>query len=178
MAIEPVESHLAREERFKCIQSVRDYMVITANSAGVVSLMDLRGAVNMISVDDSDDDDASSRDNSESNDDDPDEDDEMELAVDIIESVRLGTGARITCLAAWCKSTECQLQQPSNESERISTKKPKKSEEKRDASKRKHEGNGEETMDAETVKKARALVEKAKKLKSKRDKKKKKKVAN
>lgn len=48
MAIEPVDSHLAREERFKCIQSVRDYYIVTANSAGVVSLMNLQGAVDMM----------------------------------------------------------------------------------------------------------------------------------
>ncbi|KAL3910083.1 MAG: hypothetical protein SGILL_007831 [Bacillariaceae sp.] len=176
MAIEPVESHLAREERFKCIHGVRDYMVITANSAGVVSLMDLRGAVNMISVHDEEDG-QEDEDSGESDGDSADADEEMELAVDIIESVRLGTGARITCLAAWCKSTECQLQEPSNESEaeRIPTRNRNKSEEKRNVSKRKHEkGNGDETMDAATVKKARSLVEKAKKLKSKRDKKKKK----
>jgi WD40 repeat protein len=176
MAIEPVESHLAREERFKCIHGVREYMVVTANSAGVVSLMDLSGAIKMITVDNNEeeDDDGSK----EGEDDGVGEEDDIELAVDIIESVRLGTGARITCLAAWCKSTECQLQEIFNEesvTEKIPSKKKEISEVKRDALKRKHDGNADgETMDAETVKKARSLVEKAKKLKTKRDKKKKK----
>lgn len=38
-----------------------------------------------------------------------DEGDDTELAVDIIESVGLGTGARITCLAAWCKPKAIQI---------------------------------------------------------------------
>ncbi|KAL3912722.1 MAG: hypothetical protein SGILL_006773, partial [Bacillariaceae sp.] len=97
MAIEPVESHLAREERFKCIHGVRDYMVVTANSAGVVSLMDLRGAINMILPNNAQEgDDEDSDEISEDDDSNSDGDDDLELAVDIIESVRLGTGARIT----------------------------------------------------------------------------------
>jgi WD40 repeat protein len=115
MAIEPVdttdrESHTAGEERFKCVQSVSPYHVVTANSAGVVSLMSLAGAIRMLqSPGDDDDDDGNDGDSSDgdveppskTSQDESDSEEEEELAVDIIDSVQLGTGARITCLAAW-----------------------------------------------------------------------------
>ena len=177
MAIEPVESHLAREERFKCIQCVRDYYVVTANSAGVVNLMNLQGAVNMI-MSDNQEQDSESENDSDSNDEDggSEEDNEgMELAVDIIESVRLGTGARITCLAAWCKSADCQL-----EEEKVDVQKEKQST-KEDLQKkhlkRKQDVN-DISMDKEAVKKARSLIDQARKLDKKREKKRKKKLSN
>lgn len=182
MAIEPVDSHLAKEERFKCIQSVRDYIVVTANSAGVVSLMDLRGAIKMITSDDDKrgtDDNGRDGDSDGGNDDD-DDDNDTELAVDIIESVRLGTGARILCLAAWCKTEETQFDESSKREEadnmvtqKISTEDPQQQ---LQATKRKHYSKSDVSMDADAVKKARSLVEKAKKLKMRRDKKKTRKV--
>ncbi len=174
MAIEPVESHVAREERFKCIQTVRDYYVVTANSAGVVSLMNLQGAINMMMSEPEDEDENSVSDDESRDQDSDDDDDNTELAVDIIESVRLGTGARITCLAAWCKSAVSQVEQEEQEQEVIETKKEKKTIEKEPTNKRKLDSKADEYMDAEAIKKARSLVKKAKKLKNKRDKKKKK----
>jgi len=171
MAIEPVESHLAREERFKCIQTVRDYYVVTANSAGVVSLMNLQGAINMMMSEPEDENSVSDDDESRNSDnDDDDDDDDTELAVDIIESVRLGTGARITCLTAWCKSTEDQLNEK-EEKEAIET---KKSIEKESNKRKLVDNKTDEYMEADAIKKARSLVKKAKKLKNKREKKKKK----
>lgn len=173
MAIEPVDSHLAREERFKCIQSVRDYYVVTANSAGVVSLMNLQGAINMIMSPQEEDENSLPSDSDESGDEENDDDDDTELAVDIVESVRLGTGARITCLAAWCKTNESQIEEA--EQQEVVENKTKKNEpvEKQRTYKREM-SRADESMDPEAVKKARSLVKKAKKLKRKRDQKKKK----
>mmetsp|Transcript_27658 Transcript_27658/g.60904 ORF Transcript_27658/g.60904 Transcript_27658/m.60904 type:complete len:453 (-) Transcript_27658:251-1609(-) len=167
MAIEPVDSHLAREERFKCIQSVRDYYIITANSAGVVSLMNLQGAVNMMMSEPQEEEENSSRDSDESEDE---ENGDIELAVDIVESVRLGTGARITCLAAWCKTTGDQIEE--TEKQEVPERKESKPVEKLSSYKRKMESRADESMDPDAVKKARSLVKKAKKLKTKKEKKK------
>ena len=174
MAIEPVDSHLAREERFKCIQSVRDYYVVTANSAGVVSLMNLQGAVNMMMSEPEDEDENSLPSDDESREQDSDNENDTELAVDIIESVRLGTGARITCLAAWAKSTESQIKEEAEQKEEKTTikKKEKGPAEKHSTEKRKLDSKADEYMDADAVKKARLLVKKAKKLKRKKAKKK------
>lgn len=178
MAIEPVDSHLAGEERFKCIQSVRDYYVVTANSAGVVSLMNLQGAINMMMSDPVSEDENSLPEDDESDEQDSDNDDDTELAVDIVESVRLGTGARITCLAAWCKTTETQFDEAEEQKaiDKIKKEKEKKEKEKEPAVKqstyKRTFDQAEEFMDPEAVKKARSLVKKAKKLKTKRDKKK------
>ena len=89
MAIEPVEKNIAGEDRIKCIQSLRDaFLVVTANSGGVISIMDLSGAVQIILE--------------ESNEFGSNEEyDEDLLAVDILDSVRVGTGARITNIACW-----------------------------------------------------------------------------
>mmetsp|Transcript_17670 Transcript_17670/g.48865 ORF Transcript_17670/g.48865 Transcript_17670/m.48865 type:complete len:458 (+) Transcript_17670:171-1544(+) len=174
MAIEPVDSHLAREERFKCLQSVRDYYVVTANSAGVVSLMNLQGAVNMMMSEPQDDDENSRPDSDDSEDDENGDDDDMELAVDIVESVRLGTGARITCLAAWCKTPESQIEEAENQEVR-EMEKVKESVDKQSTQKRKLDSTADESMNSDAIKKARSLVKKAKKLKSKKEKKKKKK---
>jgi hypothetical protein len=177
MAIEPVDSHLAREERFKCIQNVRDYYIVTANSAGVVSLMNLQGAVNMMMSGSQDEDESSRPDSDDSQGEESDSDDEMELAVDIVEAVRLGTGARITCLAAWCMTTEDQIDEANKDQEEVAeikneNKKEMKPTEKETTHKRKLETREDETMDADAIKKARSLVKKAKKLKNKREKKK------
>ncbi|GAX10508.1 protein MAK11 [Fistulifera solaris] len=110
MAIEAVEGPVAGEERFKCIQAVQDYHVVTATSAGVISLMNLQGSVNMIKQDKLANKNASvnhrEEDSEEESDDgrvSSDSDDE-ELAVEIVDSTQLGTGARITCLVAYSYS--------------------------------------------------------------------------
>jgi len=171
MAIESVDSHLAREERFKCIQSVREYHVVTANSAGVVSLMNLKGAINMMSESEEfdgstplGDDESEERNISDRS--------NTELAVDIIESVQLGTGARITCLAAWCKTKESQSNEDQKQNVMSQITMEKKPDIKESTNKRKLESKADKVMDAGTVKKARSLVRKAKKLKSKKEKKK------
>lgn len=162
MAIEPVDSHLAREERFKCIQCIRDYHVVTANSAGVVSLMNLQGAINMMMSESEplDEKRPSGSDASEEQEEDDKED--TELAVDIVDSVRLGTGARITCLAAWCKKHNV-TNQTTTENKQTTLNEP--------TYKRKLESKADEYMNADAVKKARSLVRKAKKLRSKKEKK-------
>lgn len=96
MAIEPVDRLVAGEERFKCIHAVSDCLVVTANSAGVVSLMDLGGAVKMILQD-------KERTSIEDTTEDEDEivDDDKDMAVKILDGTQLGTGARITSLSVW-----------------------------------------------------------------------------
>jgi WD40 repeat protein len=125
MAIEPVDGVVAGDERFKCIRSVEGgsgFLVVTANSGGVVSIMDLEGAVRMMLTpdrygdEDDDDDDgrksSSSKRNKGKDDDEDDQstdssssssddDEEVEAAVEILDSVRVGSGARITDLAVW-----------------------------------------------------------------------------
>lgn len=178
MAIEPVDAHLAREERFKSLKVVRDYFVVTANSAGVVSLMDLAGAIKMIMADPPEDDEGASN-KSDSDDDESDEEGDMDLAVDILHSTQLGSGARITCLAAWCRdATPEEDQLPDGVgAESVDDEdgpKPKKRKMVEEPLKRKHMGQ-DITMDAATVKKARSLVAQAKSMKDKKEKKKKKK---
>jgi hypothetical protein len=187
MAIGPVEGPVAGEERFRCLQQVADYHVVTANSAGVVSLMDLSGAVRIMM---SEEDGESGEDDEQDSESDVDvsDDGEKELAVDIIASVQLGTGARITCLAAWSTLAppgavddqeddedenvdEEGYVSPQTEKEMGSNKKGSK----QDDSKRKYsrEGNSNvEHMDATAMEKARELVASAKKLQAKRKKKK------
>jgi len=190
MAIEPVESHLAREERFKCICTVRGYYVVTANSAGVVSLMNLEGAIRMITSDENNEDDGKGdRDDAssveeEEEDQDDDDDDSVELAVDIIESTRLGTGARITSLVAWCMDEEAQQEKTVEPTSTVEKKPPEKLDPIQEKDRTKKEPNSlkrkplddDLTMDDAAVKKARNLIEQAKSLKKKKDKKKKKKV--
>jgi len=258
MAIEPA-SATAGEERFKCVHAVvtglddesrrgrghngNNYLVATANSAGVVSLMDLQGAVNMIvsggnsnsgssgngdgdgDGDGSDDGDGGDEMNDDKSDDvveqpvrpesDGDQDDDqddrgndgdssssdtdgsVELAVDLIDSVRLGSGARITCLAAW--SAVRDVDDAEEDEEDVS--KDDAVDEKKmagavdddaggstSASKRKRAAESSSnhdvgtkgttattsTMDADAAAKARRLVAKAKKLQHKQEKKKRK----
>jgi len=182
MAIEPVDSHLAGEERFKCIQCVKDYYVVTANSAGVISVMDLSGAVHIIMTgddetdnDNSDDtttdkqDENSSRDTSVSSDEDS--QGETELAVDILASTRLGTGARITCLSAWCRLADEMDDDPVHDDESS----PPVEESKEGLRKRKEPPSSSTTMNEEAIEKARSLVEQAKSIKKRKDKQQKKK---
>jgi len=173
LAIEPVDKVVAGEERFKCIHALHHdhgYYVVTATSAGVVSVMDLQGAVKML-LSEEDEDEGGDDDNPpQENDDSEDEDDDLDLAVDILESVQLGSGARITCLTAWCSNIPILTK----EEETVEEKK----EEVLDTSSSNHRGSKKhdlvETMDESTVEKARALVKKAKKI-EKRNKKRRKK---
>jgi WD40 repeat protein len=178
MAIEPVDGPVAGEERFKCIQTVTGYYVATANSAGVVSLMNLEGAVRMITSptagnDESDDEEAPVHAESDASDDD-DDDVEEELAVEIIDSVQLGTGARITCLAAWtCPlDTADKQEQPvtqTNNTEKRDVSVDSKSNKK---FKRDNGVTKEVFMDPASLEKARALVSKAKKIQKRKSEKK------
>ncbi len=110
MAIEPVEGvATAGDERFKCIRSVKGgsgFLVVTANSGGIISLIDLEGAARMM-LEDSDgdgsnDDQEQSVDSDASSDSD---DDDEDVAAEILNSVRIGSGARITSLSVWSHSS-------------------------------------------------------------------------
>ena len=218
MAIEPVDGLVAGEERFKCIQSAStlNYHVVTANSAGVVSLMSLQGAVRMI-LEDEEKQQQSNHDSSNENKDykgiydnqdeeepvhpesdaDSENDQDEELAVDIIDSVRLGTGARITCLVCWStpifndeapqdkieeEQEVKQVRQSLDEAgAAIDGKKRKASSLQEGTTKRKREGLlyaqqqqlQQVTMDDEAINKARKLVKKAKKIQKRKEKKRK-----
>ncbi len=177
MAIEPVDSHLAGEERFKCICSVRGYYVATANSAGVISLMNLEGAVRMIMADEEESDENDNADNENKESDGEDEND-LELAVDILESTRLGTGARVTCLVAWCMDEETQDEEIQEAEKELEIMEQKHEAPKVDLKSFKRKGMDDDvTMDEAAIKRARSLVAQAKNLKQKKDKKKKKKTA-
>lgn len=191
MAIEPVEGvATAGDERFKCIQSVNGgsgFLVVTANSGGIISVIDLEGAAHMMMSDDDADENEDGEENSDKDDSDEDDSDseEEEVAAEILESVRIGSGARITCISVWSYSAdpeeamdEEEMEETSeeevieeedeeDEQEEVFTKKRKRREEEV-----KPAGN-ELELDEETLAKARALVAKAKK----RQKKKKKKAA-
>eukprot|EP00525_Craspedostauros_australis_P001758 CAMPEP_0198115180 /NCGR_PEP_ID=MMETSP1442-20131203/6362_1 /TAXON_ID= /ORGANISM="Craspedostauros australis, Strain CCMP3328" /LENGTH=219 /DNA_ID=CAMNT_0043772639 /DNA_START=36 /DNA_END=695 /DNA_ORIENTATION=+ len=213
MAIEPVDNVVAGEERFKCVAYASGYHVVTANSAGVVSLMDLSGAVRMMMGDDADDVDAEAADGrqrggtgdgnegDDEDESDEDEDAEEELAVDIIDSVRLGTGARITALAVWYDDSimaeeasdigadeenidvvpgdldsndENDSDAENDDDDENGKNKSNKREISGDdkRSSKKRRETPKEMMDPNEVEKARQLVSQAKKLKKKKDKKK------
>mmetsp|Transcript_37452 Transcript_37452/g.78997 ORF Transcript_37452/g.78997 Transcript_37452/m.78997 type:complete len:548 (-) Transcript_37452:31-1674(-) len=207
MAIEPVERVVAGDDRFKCIRSVEGgsgFLVVMANSGGVVSLYDLEGAARMMLTggdeedEDSgdkgsgDEDDSREKDSDEESKSESDNDDDVEAAVEILDSVRLGSGARITDLAVWSYGGEQdnelddvpenesdhgpspsdddvdeQGQIPVEEEKEPPTKKKRKEENKPVVANRIE-------LDAEAVEKARKLVGQAKK----HQKKKKKKMAN
>jgi hypothetical protein len=184
MAIEPVDGPVAGEERFKCIQTVSGYYVVTANSIGVISLMNLQGAVNMImtpqSEDSDDDDDDSKKDPEETPESDSDDDEEEEeLAVDIIDSVQLGSGARITCLAAWCFVGDAEDDQSDDDvQEEVESPLKEVTEDTRTYQrvekgdrKRKHDAK-EVTMDPEALARAKMLVTDAKKIQKRNERKK------
>ena len=195
MAIEPVEGvATAGDERFKCIQNISGgsgFLVVTANSGGIISVMDLEGAAQMMfSEEGGDGSDDSSRDSDQDTDDD--DDDDEEVAVQILESVRIGTGARITCISAWSYSAppvsdededfdeeidvkeladsgdesgdENQVADEEPEEEVFSKKRPRKQDIPRVA--------GEEIeLDEEALERARALVSQAKKRQKRKKKK-------
>lgn len=178
MAIEPVESHLAREERFKSIKRVQGYYVVTANSAGVINVMNLEGSIKMI-MSDEEEEEAENESDAESDDEDSQAESDLELAVDIVQSTQLGSGARIICLAAWCKNVDSTLEENEEEDatgeiqedEKETIESPTEEEK---SLKRKQNGH-DISMDAASIKKARSLVEEAKTLKKRKEKKKRKK---
>eukprot|EP00977_Amphora_coffeiformis_P010141 scaffold2363_cov159-Amphora_coffeaeformis.AAC.3 len=189
MAIEPVEGPVAGEERFKCLQQVANYHVVTANSAGVVSLMDLSGAVRMIMQDTDDESKSDEEDekDSKSEDDgsDSENDEEEELAVDIIDSIQLGTGNRVTCLAAWSTMAPVQVDEEIEDEDEKKTFYPSKEEgtqashtqnEKDEEMDKKRKRDDVQELNASALERARDLVASAKKIREKRQKKSKKKT--
>eukprot|EP00557_Chaetoceros_sp_GSL56_P005057 CAMPEP_0176497848 /NCGR_PEP_ID=MMETSP0200_2-20121128/11971_1 /TAXON_ID=947934 /ORGANISM="Chaetoceros sp., Strain GSL56" /LENGTH=522 /DNA_ID=CAMNT_0017895945 /DNA_START=2329 /DNA_END=3894 /DNA_ORIENTATION=- len=199
MAIEPVEgAATAGDERFKCIQSVKGgsgFLVVTANSGGIISLVDLEGAANMMVANDEDyaddgkDVDIESSDNSLNEHESGSESEaEEELAADIISSVRIGTGARITCISVWSywadaattlpadidskavevsQSKEDDFEKQSEETveEELFTKKRKRKEKPVEKTQ-----STEIELDEEALERARMLVNKAKKINSRKKK--------
>lgn len=182
MAIEPVDGPVAGEERFKCIQSLVDGHVVTANSAGVVSLMDLRGAIRMI-MSDNDATDGEEGDEQGQNESDDEDDDsvEEELAVEIIDAVQLGTGARVTSLVAWCCVSDDDHDSITSDAEEVDEEEavdePNENEEvdetQKMSKKRARPGEQKVTIDDDALKKARELVASAKKIQNRKNKKKK-----
>ena len=196
MAIEPVDKVVAGDDRLKCIRSVvggSGFLVVTANSGGVVSLMDLEGSARMMLS--GNDDDAGSKDekeprsDSDDSDSDADSDEELEAAVEILDSVRVGSGARITNLSVWSYGEEGDID-PDDEfgdddveddAGEFPLSDDEKEEEKEEVVVEKNDGpsmkrrGGKEyadkiEMDAETVEKARKLVGQAKKHQKKKKK--------
>lgn len=172
MAIEPAAA-ISGVERYKCIHAVSDYIVATATSTGVVSVMNLQGAVNMILTSmENDEDDDNSEANSPPAADDAEE--ELELAVDILDSKLLGRGARITCLSVWTtpkpskKTMTTDVPPPTDEvvigNEKNTNDPTSKG--------RSHDSRQETVLEDADVRKARALVSKAKKIQKKKTKRK------
>ncbi len=196
MAIEPLQGVAsAGEERFKCIQSIHggsDFLVVTANSGGIISVIDLEGAARMLLEDSGDEEPSKSSENEEDGSSvDSDSESDDDLAAEILCSVRVGTGARITALSAWSDT------RPSNEEIEVSTQQQLVEEETskmddlsenevkkvrvpkaNDSKKRKNESSGAKgrtnqiEMDPEAIKRARALVTQAKKHERRKKKKK------
>jgi len=210
MAIEPADGVAAGDDRLKCIRSVEGgsgFLAVTANSGGVVSLMDLEGAARMMLTEGGggDEDEDGGRGSSDGSDDEDDEsvdsDEEVEAAVEILDSVRIGSGARITDLAVWSHGGEggaaadfddipedesgdeagshpvddsggVEDEPPVATEERPPTKKGMKKEYE---NRRGRPSNNTIELDAEEVEKARKLVGQAKKRQKKEKKRKKKK---
>ena len=190
LAIEPVDGPVAGAERFKCIEYLEGYNVVTANSNGVISVMNLQGAINMILTGDEQDDEEDENEGSQDDDDDDDDSDgdeeDVELAVDILASVRLGTGARVTCISAWCSpdnndkrigndAGKAHTEAKGEPNERLSSPDTKKAKQTSDRSganklsdkKRKPHTVPVEEMDDEALRKARALVKDARQIQKK-----------
>jgi hypothetical protein len=177
MAIEPVDRVVAGDDRLKCIRSVEGgsgFLVVTANSGGIVSLMDLEGAARMM-LSDIDEDESTSNNNKssesegDSSDSDIDSDDEVEVAVEILDSVRLGSGARITDVSVWsCGMDDFNSDVEVEEEPKISKAERGKKFERSQPQK----SNGKIELDAAAVEKARKLVGQAKKKQRKQKKKK------
>jgi WD40 repeat protein len=179
MAIEPIDGPVAGVERFKCIQSITGYYVATANSAGVLSVMNLQGAVSMITSSST----ATQTENSDNDDDNEDSDsedeEEKEFAVDIIDSVRIGNGARITCLVAWTSAAQATNKETTTQPKKsLDEMKQRREVEERNNSrdtknlKRSNSTTNKKDMvelDPEALVKARALVSQAKKIQKRKN---------
>lgn len=196
MAIEPVEGVAsAREDRFKCIRSVKggsDYFVVTANSGGIISVIDLEGAARMMLTDPDDGSDneiENISEESDTSDNSADEEDDEEFAAEILESVRIGSGARITSIAVWSSYNANKVGDTSSVEEEIdikdvvggetsdSSESNKDSKEPQQLSKKRKSittvslgREGEIEMDSDALEKARALVKKAKKRQKRKSK--------
>jgi len=196
MAIEPVDDIVAGDDRFKCIKSVEGgsgFLVVTANSGGIVSLMDLEGAARMMLTPPSEGMGSSgsdSDDNESEDDSDEDEDDDVEAAVEILDSVRIGSGARITDLAVWSYDSGVseevndeiaddgddldmpQENEVEEDDEEVSFEKDEAPPTKKPFKKKENDNREMIDMDPEAVDKARKLVVQAKKHQKKKKKKK------
>lgn len=184
MAIEPVDKVVAGDDRLKCIRSVEGgsgFLVVTANSGGIVSVMDLEGAARMmLSGPDGNDEESESKDSEsedESSDSEVDSDEEVEVAVEILESVRLGSGARITDISVWSFGENEVVDDIDGEEEEEDIEEVEEEEDKppaRNTDKGKKFNNSQPQieLDAAAVEKARKLVGQAKKKQRKQKKKK------
>ena len=208
MAIEPVDGPVAGDARFKCLKSVEGgsgFLVVTANSGGVVSLIDLEGAARMILSDDEDKAEGEGGQtggggSSDEDGDSSDEDGEEDVAAEFLESVRIGSGARITNLAVWSAASEgdgiidgaYDMLETANvldeekgsdvEDDNLSVQEEDESVGEEPAKKKKQkieltsrisgEKSREIEMDAEALEKARSIIKKAKKKQKKAKKKK------
>lgn len=184
MAIEPVDRVVAGDDRLKCIRAIEGgsgFFVVTANSGGVVSVMDLEGAARMMltppneeGLDEEAEPDAASNDT--------DSDGDVEVAVEILDSVRIGSGARITNLTAWSYASDDNLESDEEAESHSDSKSVSSLEEdepvKEPDTKAKKGYNGASNdhtkkieLDAEQLEKARKLVGQAKKHQQKKKKK-------
>eukprot|EP00986_Skeletonema_menzelii_P016289 scaffold14160_cov169-Skeletonema_menzelii.AAC.3 len=194
MAIEPVDKVVAGDDRLKCIRSVEGgsgFLVVTANSGGIVSLMDLEGAARMMLSGPDESNEESDRNDSESEDassgSDVDSNEEVEVAVEILDSVRLGSGARITNISVWSFGENEMVEDIGEEDEEEEDDDAEEEEEeegdeppaqtidkgkkfKKSPSQRSNDNTLE--LDAAAVEKARKLVGQAKKKQRKQKKKK------
>jgi len=195
MAIEPVQGvATAGDERFKCIRSVKGgsgYLVITANSGGIISLVDLEGAARMMLDDgnDNEEDGQHGEEDSNTNYSSDEEDQDEDLAAEILSSVRIGSGARITAISVWSQSNtediSFNVEEDGNNDVELDSNtvgdEPQLEETAHQMKKRKTTTismggkNNEIEMDSDAIERARALVSQAKKHEKRKSKKKKKK---
>ena len=166
-AIQGVDRLVVADDRFKCLRGLDDAqgcLVVTANTGGVVSVINLEAAVRMLVSDENND--------TEANED----EDEDELTADILTSVRVGSGARITSLAVWSRPVGHDVDQEDEVDTAIDTKeidiesdsseapqKPMSKKQEKQTNKRKPDQTELETMDEDELAKARKLVQQAKK---------------
>jgi len=150
MAIQGVDRIVVGTDRLKFIRPLSNFLVVTANTGGVLSIIDLEGAMRILLSDVSENDDDEDNSHGEN------EEDEEEFAAEILASVRVGSGARITNLAVWCSNEEAgEMQKPE-----VNTNKMKLTE---FSAKKEEEDNGDEDLTT----RARKLVQQAKKRQKK-----------
>jgi WD40 repeat protein len=199
MAIEPVDGvATAGDERFKCIRGVKGgngFLVVTANSGGIISLIDLEGAARiMLDDNDADTEDENEHTNGQDSNSDSDDDEDNDVAAEILNSVRIGSGARVTAISVWSQAdskieeTSFELEDDDLTSNEDLNLKPDDTEIEQEETveglrnkKRKTttvsvgSKHNEIEMDSEAIERARALVSQAKKREKRKKKKKKKK---